>query len=521
MRLRDFITVMRSRVGTVLLAGAIVTLTALGVSLLMSPTYEGEASVLLTQQNTGAMLLGSPQQYLSDLALQREVQTQVNVMQSRGLLEQVIDKLDLNTTSATLLERVNVRFDGQTDVVTIDVRDESAARAADTANALAEVYVTWSLDRQRTSIKAAADDVQKRLSLAQRQIVDIQGAIAAGDRSGARQVELKAANDLYGTLATQLAQLKINEQLATGSGSVLASAVPDPVPVSPKPLRNGALGLVLGLILGIGIAFVAETFDNTIKTPDEAEEIYGAPVLCDIPVEKRAKQDGGSRLALVENPGGPAAEAYRMLRNNLGFINFEHDIKTVLVTSAMPSEGKSTVAANLAIVLSRAGKKVVLVSCDFHQPGAAQLFDLGRTIGLSDVLAGKTDIQRVMEKPKGFENLLVVSAGSMPPNPSELLGSATMEKLVASLRDSSDWVIFDSAPLLAVADAAAAARWVDGALLVTHASVSTRDAASGGREHLDNVGARILGVVMWGREEASARGGYGGYVAGYGAAPTD
>lgn len=518
MGLRDVISAMRSRVWIVILAGAVVAGTVLVISLFMTPTYEGEATVLLTQQNTGAMLLGSPQQYLSDLALQREVQTQVNVMQSRGLLEKAIVALKLDVTPGELRDKVNVRFDGQTDVVTITVTDDSAERAAQIANALAATYVAWSQDRQRSSIQAAATDVETRLGTAQEQIVEAQRRIAAGDNSGARQVELAAANDLYGTLAEQLAQLKINEQLATGSGSVLSTASPNPVPVSPKPVRNSALGLVMGLILGLGIAFVAETLDNTIKTASDAEGIYGAPVLCNIPAEKREKGKA-QRLTLVTNPGGPAAEAYRMLRNNLGFINFEHDIKSVLVTSSMPNEGKSTVAANLALVMSRAGKKVVLLSCDFHQPGAAQLFGLDRNIGLSDVLAGSSSIRSVLEQPADTENLWVAPAGSMPPNPSELLGSATMEKLLESLRDEYDWVILDSAPLLAVADAAAAARWVDGVLVVSHAGDSTRDAAQESVDQLQNVGARTLGIVLWGRAEQQSRRGYDGYYAGYGTPP--
>jgi len=505
--LRDFISVMRARVRIVLVAAAIVTLTALVVSFFQSPTYQGEATVLLTQQNTGAALLGSPQPYLTDLALEREVQTQVDVMQSRGLLEQVIHDLNLETTPTDLLKHVSVRFAGQTNIVTIDVTDASASRAANTANALADAYVAWSLERQRASIRAAADDVEGRLALAQQQIVAVQGRISSGDRSGARQVELRAANSLYGTLADQLEQLKINEQLATGSGSVLASAVPDPVPVSPKPVRNGALGLAMGLVLGIGVAFIVQTLDNTIKSSDEAEEVYGAPVLCTIPAEKRKNQNA-ERLALVDNPSGSVAEAYRVLRNNLEFINFEHDIKTVLVTSAVPNEGKSTVAANLATVLSSAGKTVVLVSCDFHRPGSDQLFGLDHKIGLSGILRGARVVQEVLEQPAGFDSLWVLPAGKTPPNPSALLGSSAMEKLIASLRESSDWVILDSAPLLAVADAAATARLVDGVLMVARANVSTRDAARRGREQLANVGVRVLGVALWGLEETAASGGY-------------
>ena len=520
MGLRGFVKAMRSRMWIVLLAGAVVGVTALLVSISMKPTYQGEATVLLTQQNAGTMLLGSPQQYLSDLALQREVQTQVNVMQSPALLRRVVADLKLDESADALKDRVNVRFDGQTDVVTIDVRSGDSSKAADIANAIAMTYVDWSLERQRSSIRAAADDVQKRLAEAQAKIVAAQAAISDGDGSGARQVELKAANDLYGTLTEQLTQLQMNEQLATGSGSVLSSATPDPAPVSPKPVRNAALGVILGLILGLGIAVVVEALDNTIKTSEDAEELYGAPVLCRIPEERRSTKKDAPRLTLVENPGGPAAEAYRMLRNNLGFINFEHDIKTILVTSAMPNEGKSTVAANLAVVLARAGKRVVLLSCDFHQPGAASLFDVNQTIGLSDVLGGRTEVKAVLEQPRGFENLWVIPTGAMPPNPSELLGSTTMERLVRNLRDESDWVILDSAPLLAVADAAAVARWIDGTLMVARAGTSTRETARRGREQLDQVGARVLGVALWGQVESTSRGGYEGYVSGYGTPPT-
>lgn len=499
MGLRDFPNAVRARALMVFVATAIVTLVSVGVSLSQAPTYQGEAKVLLTQQNTGTTILGAPQPQLTDLGLQREIQTQVEAMQSRGLLQRAIQVLDLRTTPTDLLKRVNVSAEGLTNIVTIDVTDGSAARAADTANALAESYITWSRDRQRASIKAAADDVEGRVASAQERIVAIQATISSGDKSGVRQVELEAANRLYGTLSDQLQELKMNEQLATGSGSVFTSAAADPVPVAPNPVRNGALGLAMGLVLGLGMAFLSRTLDNTLKSSDEAEDIYSAPVLCSIPLEKHGKKDR-PRLTLVDDPSGPGAEAYRVLRNNLGFINFENQVKILLVTSATPGEGKSTAAANLAVALSQAGKTVVLLCCDFRRPTTTTFFDVNGPIGLSDVLAGAHGINAALQQPEGFERLRVVTAGQLPPNPSELLGSSKMEQLVANLRESVDWVILDSPPLLAVADAAAVARWVDGVLIVVQVGVSTRDAARKSREQLERVGARLLGVALWGFE---------------------
>jgi len=269
--------------------------------------------------------------------------------------------------------------------------------------------------------------------------------------------------------------------------------------------RDGAIAIVIGLLLGLGTAVLADALDNTVKSAEEIEEIYGVSVLATVSKERSKKREA-PRLALVQSPFSPGAEAYRVLRNNLGFINFQQDMKTILVTSASPDEGKSTIAANLAVVLSEAGKKVALVVCDFHRPAADQFFEIDQQHGLSSFLGGVEGLEVVLQQPAGFDNLWVLPAGGLPPNPSELLGSSKMEQLVASLRDSVDWVILDSAPLLAVADTAAAVRWVDGVLIATRATVTTRDAARRSRSQLEHVGARILGVVLWSPNTAASGG---------------
>jgi succinoglycan biosynthesis transport protein ExoP len=298
----------------------------------------------------------------------------------------------------------------------------------------------------------------------------------------------------------------------------VSTSVIDTVAISPKPVRNGALGLAVGLVFGLGMAFLYEYLDNTIKSTEEAEKLYGAPVLGHIPAEKFDKGES-RRLTIVQHPGSPAAEAYRVLRNSLDFINFEHSIQTMLITSAAPGEGKSTVAANLAAGLTQAGKKVVLLNCDFRRPTTDQFFGVNNMIGLSEVLLGNNSLKSALQRP-GDDQLLVLTSGKMPPNPSELLGSQKMSDLLESLKEWADWVIIDSPPLLAVADAAAIARWVDGVLVVTRGGTSTREAAKKGREMLEKVGARVSGVAVWGLEESAGARGYGyyydGYYSGYG-----
>jgi capsular exopolysaccharide synthesis family protein len=507
MELRDYLNVMRARMRLIIVSVVAVTVVVVGVSLLQKPAYEGVALVTVAQQDTGSTILGTPQVQSSYMPGRDVVQTQVEIIQSPRIASQVIANLGLHDTPAGLLTRVTVSADTGTTNISIQAIDPSAARAAEIANGFAEAYVTWSRDSQSASIKTAADDVERRLALAQKQIVSIEQTASASDVD---QTRLQSARALYTTLSDKLEELRIAQQLVTGNGSVLSSASIEPAPVSPKPVRDTALGLAIGLLVGLSVAFVAEQLDTRIATADEASKIYGAPVLASIPTEKVSTAEL-ARLTLTERPDSPTAEAYRMLRNNLAFINFDKSIRTILVTSAVPSEGKSTVAANLATVLSQAGSHVVLVVCDFYLPAAERFFDIDYRVGLSSVLAGTVGLSAALQKPAAYENLAVLSAGPLPPNPSELLGSEMMRKLIAALRETSDWVIIDSAPVLATADAAAVTQWVDGVLVVSRVGVSKRETARAGREQLSNVGARILGLAVSGPMEHATALGYYGY----------
>ena len=501
MELRDYLSVLRSRSRLIIACALVVVLTTVVVSVLQDPTYRGTAKVLVSEQTTGAALLGQ----LAGFSNQpdRYLQTQVNAMQLPSLLEKVIADKQLDTTPEELLERLEVSGIAQTNLVTIGVEDTVPARAALTANAIADTYVEWSRDLKRTSIRAAANEVEVRLAEMQQNLESLRSQPVALEDAAAHQAEVEAAIARYSALADQLEQLRISEQLEVGSGSVVSRAQIDKDKVAPKPFLNGALALVLGLFLGVGIAFAADYLDSTIKSVDDAAQLYDAPVLGRIPPEVAHEGDVG-KLTVLDDPLGRSAEAYRLLRNSLDYVNFEGSMKTLVVTSAAPDEGKSTVAANLAAILSLAGKKTVLIQSDFRRPNTGRFFAVTQHFGLSDVLAGTLDVGAALMRPKGQQNLWVLSAGGMPPNPSELLSSTTMERLIDGLAEWADWIIVDTPPLLAVADAAAAARWADGVLLVTVVGSTTRDMAKQSQEILRRVGARLVGVVVWGLKEGVA-----------------
>lgn len=506
MELRDYLNVIRARKWIIIQAVVIVTLVACVTSLIQAPTYASEARVLISERDTGAALLGTT---LSEFSQpERGLQTQVQLMQVRPLLEETVRKLDLGITPDQLASQVEISGVGQTNIVSISARSGDAQTAADIANTLAGEFVAWSRDYKRESIRAAISEVEVRLEQSRAEILELGGRIAEEGTSDDLTAELSIATGAYTTLAAQLEQLKINEQLEIGSGRVVSPGVVNSAAVAPRPVRNGALGLATGLVLGLGMAFLYEYLDDAIKSSEELEELHGAPVLGLIPAEKYDKKEK-RRLTLVQAPGSAAAEAYRVLRNSLDFVNFEHDIQTVLVSSAAPAEGKSTVAANLAMGLAQAGKKVAFINCDFRRPTTDQFFEVNNMIGLAEVLAGGNTLKAALQRPMEEMSLLVLASGKLPPNPSELLGSRKMEDLIKNLEEWADWVIIDSPPLLAVADGAAVARWVDGVLMVSRGRQSTRGAARKAREVLENVGARIVGVVVWGLESGGAGGGFG------------
>jgi capsular exopolysaccharide synthesis family protein len=263
-------------------------------------------------------------------------------------------------------------------------------------------------------------------------------------------------------------------------------------PVSPRPARNLAVGGLLGLLIGIAVCVLRGLIDTTVRDGLTLQQLTGSPLLGQIPWDVEA-------LAAPLIVGGAAqsarAEALRKLRTNLRFVDVHESARVIAVTSSVKGEGKSTLSCNLAISLAEAGWQVLLVDADLRRPKVAQYLGLEAGIGLTDVLIGEVEVADVVQ-PWGDKSLLVLPGGSMPPNPSELLGSKGMADLLRSLRESADIVIIDTAPLLAVTDAAVVAVQTDGVLLATRYGKTTRAEVATATAALEAVSARVLGCVL-------------------------
>lgn len=391
----------------------------------------------------------------------------------------------------------------------VELNDATAKQAA-----LIETLVDLRLQEQSETDPAALASTLARVASTERQLADLRARIeeigtrlgSPGDQSEnpGLQARLQAATARYTTLSATYEALKVAEQRERGPATFVSSEAPDAVPVAPAPVRDGALGLLAGLALGLGVVLVVKRPDETVRSPEEAERIFGAPLLGAIPAEYLGLGEP-HWLAITQRPGSHAAGAYSRMRENLEFVNFQRDLRTVVVAAAAPAEGKSTVAANLAASLALAGARVVLVNCDFRSPATSRFFKVNDSLGLSDVLSGRMPLGVALQA-TDVHGLRALVCGRVPPNPSAMLGSRTMTELVAALEATHDWVIVDSPPLLTVADAAATVRWADGVLLVTCAGVSTRPAAANARDLLAKVRARTLGVVVWGVKESGVVG---------------
>ncbi len=262
-------------------------------------------------------------------------------------------------------------------------------------------------------------------------------------------------------------------------------------PSAPDTVRNVALGLLAGLLLGAALAVIRAYTDRTITDAAEASDVAGAPVIGAI-----LRDEQLNRTHTIEGTGSArVAEDYRQLRTNLQFLNVDEPPKVIMISSAMPSEGKTTTVVNLGLALADAGRRVTVVEADLRKPKVTKYLGLVGGVGLTNVLSGSADVEDVLQK-HGTGDLFVIAAGPTPPNPGELLSSSHMFALLDKLRSENDFVLVDAPPLLPVADSTGLAVYMDGVLLSVRYGTTRREQLQQSAEMLQRVGARLLGVIL-------------------------
>jgi capsular exopolysaccharide synthesis family protein len=266
-------------------------------------------------------------------------------------------------------------------------------------------------------------------------------------------------------------------------------------PTSPKPLRNLVLAVAIGLLAGIGLAFLVEALDTTITTREHIEERLAIPFLGIIPTIERDKSEHGTDLFVHEHPQSAAAECLRSIRANLLFMSPEKALRTILVTSSSPGEGKTTAAILLAEIMADAGHRVLLIDADMRRPRVHKVFRLAVESGLSSLILGDGRLDSVT-RATNIKNVDVLPVGPIPPNPTELIHTAAFKAILAAAAERYDRVIIDSPPAGVVADAVVISTQVDGTLFVLRAGETSRDAALRSVRALADVNARVFGAVL-------------------------
>lgn len=475
--LADYIDVLKRRWMYVVAGVVICTALAYVYAQRQETLYRSAATVLVTA-NDGTGIVAPGQVAQQNFAFSNAMANEAFFAQSVLVSSEVAQRLGVPPV-------VTVSSSPEADILTFMAINEDPAVAAELANVYADVFIEKRREVLVEEFAEVAAQVQEQIDTIETQL----DALPEDDLSR-RPLEQRREG-----LVFNLQELSLASQLSGGSrATVITPAIVPLSPFQPNTSRNMMLGAVLGLMVGVGAAFLREFLDDRIRQPADLEAVDPRLVsLAAIPVADRAKVD---QIVSLEDPDGIVAESYRRLRSSIVFMAATQDLQVIQVTSASQSEGKSTTVANLAVALARTGKRVVVVDADLRRPRQHILFAMNSAPGITDVLVGTHEPDEVAVRPIQNVALAVIPAGSRAPNPAELLSTDEMGDVIDSLAAVADIVLIDSPPLLAVSDALAVSSLVDGTVLVVQGRSTRAKELRVALDALERVDAHVVGAVL-------------------------
>jgi polysaccharide biosynthesis transport protein len=512
----------------VVLAALLVPLAAVAFSLQQQRLYEASADVLLNSQSAAATaaLPGTPLMGLSQEP-ERITQAQARVARMPEVVERVLRSVSgTGLTVSDFLADSSVSNSPGSDILTFAVTNPDPALAERLANAYAFEYTAYRQELDASLIERALADVEQRLQQLERTGASVK-------RRDASFGALTKFTALYTSLIDRQQTLQSIQELQ-GPGASVVQQADGTVLTQPKTLRNAAVGLVLGLVLGLGLVFLREALETRARTAKEVSAgLGGLPLLGRVPEPSRRLRRTG-RLVMLEDPGSVQAEAFRMLRAKLDFFTLDQDARAIMVTSALQEEGKSTTVANLAIAFARAGKRVALVDLNLRRPRLARFFDL-KGPGLTQVALGHVPLEDALTQiviadprapgrrtapPEGGNGngnragelsglLEVLPSGPISPDPGEFVSSPALGKILRALRERADIVLVDAPQALHVGDVIALSSQVDGIIVVARSKTLRRQTLAELNMQLAAMRAPALGLVVTGEGEGD------GYAVGF------
>lgn len=475
------------------------------------PVYSTSAVLMvnISQSNTGGI------DYSSIYLSQQMAATYIELLHTRQILDRVVERLQLPPEQAGVVNAVRAQAIEETQLIRLSITDSNPQRAADVVNTVAQVFQELIEEQQLSRYASFAAVLTTEMQQLEAEIIAIQEQIAAfppqekrTDEEKARvqqlQVSLNQYNATYSNLLYSLSQVRLAEAQTMSSVIVAEEARVPTTPDNPRTLQNVLLAALVGAVLAAVVVFVIDFLDDTVKSPEDIEQSARVPLLGSI--ARISGRQPSAMLVTALAPRSPVSEAYRTLRTNLQYSSIDVELRSILVSSATPSEGKSTTVANLAVVLAQSGNKVIIIDTDLRRPTQHRYFSLANTFGVTTAILDAASLVENYLQPTEIENLRVLTSGPLPPNPSELIDSQRLTELLRALREVADILILDSPPLLTVTDAAVLSRKVDGTLIVVEAGKTRKAMLAKAMAAIRAVDGKLLGVVM--NRITAARSGY-------------
>jgi succinoglycan biosynthesis transport protein ExoP len=506
--LRRYFAVLRRWLWLIIGCAVLAAVSAYVVSSRMTSVYKATVTLLVESAPT----VGT-NDYAAILTSERQARTYSEMLSEQPVLEAVVNELGLvgEMSWRQLAGKVDVSLVQDTQLIRLSVEDTDNARAAQLANSIGETFIrqNQALHEARyadslNSIREQLDELSLLMEETQSEIDGLEAAGKAQDQSDLTRLEtvLAGYRNSYTGLLRSYEEMRLTAAQSSDNIVLYRKAEVPISPIRPRPVTNTALAGAVGAMLAVGVAFLVEYLDDTIKDPDDVTRTLGLGTLG---VIGQVKKNGEGELVTVSQPLSPVSEAFRVLRTNIRYSGVDKPLRTLLVTSAGPTEGKSVTVANLGVAMAQAGLRVAVVDADLRRPRLHKVFGVHPRGGLTgSLLEGAMDGR--LQPSKDVEGLVILPAGGLPPNPAELLGSQRFQELLTTLAQHMDVILIDSPPILPVTDAAVLARGVDGVLLVIDAGETRREVARRAVDNLQQVGAHMIGVVL--NRVPTHRGGY-------------
>jgi succinoglycan biosynthesis transport protein ExoP len=493
--LRHELLIVRRSWKLIVVVGVLAAAVAFIASNAMAKTYESSSRLLIGQ----ALQASNPDvnlfQTATDLA-----ETYAAYGETRQILDKVRTALKLDVSVETLQDQVSVRAVQDQPMVDIQATADNPDKAAAIVNAVADELISLapSIGVGEPDAAFAAQDLKDTAEQITQTRDEVESLLARTEQTPEQQARLDVLQArLVSLRATYAALLQNATTVAANRVSVIDPAVAPDEASSPRVVLNTILAGILGVLLAIGVVFLLDRIDDRVKSAEQVETLTAVPNLGTVlRMPGPTDREPFYRMATLLYPRSPAAEAFRTIRTNIEFASIDNPFRTIVVTSAAPGEGKTVTASNLAVAFAQSGRRTILVDADLRRPGVHDMFSLTNAAGLTDLVHSDTvrvdDVQRRTDNP----NLTVITAGIVPPNPAEILGSARMAVIVDRLRDKAEIIVFDTAPVGAVTDAAILAAKSDATLFVVQPYKTTERTVRRGREALAKVNARVIGTVL-------------------------